>query len=113
MWRGVLGQIGTQKSWAMLRAVERCLFALWRDLSRQMTRPDMQCLCLVEDQVLLADIMRVAGAGDYVTSLADAQVIVRAADRIVLLERAAHLGCLLDDLGLEPMSGAEARARLH
>lgn len=110
---GLSGQIGAAKTRSLLDAFEAFLYALAEGLSRRLTRHTALCPSIGQDERLLTEIVRAAGEGDYETAHAHAQGVVRAADRAIVLERAAHLGSLLDEMGLEPVSGAEARARLH
>ncbi|MEM7530001.1 MAG: hypothetical protein AAF416_20475 [Pseudomonadota bacterium] len=113
VWNGLAREIGAVPARRLLKTFECFLIALSRGVRRTLTRHAACCPCVGADELLLADMVRAAGRGDHETAGARAAEVVRVADRAIVLERAEKLGLLLDDMGLDPVSGVEARARLH
>ncbi|MEL6483035.1 MAG: hypothetical protein AAFQ75_16425, partial [Pseudomonadota bacterium] len=113
VWNGLAGEVGPHPARRILQAFERFLVALSHGLVRPITRHPACCACVGADELLLADIVRAAGRGDHETAASRSAEVVRAADRAIVAERAEKLGLLIDDIGLDPVSGLEARARLH
>jgi hypothetical protein len=113
VWNGLACELGPSRARALLVAFEAFLGALGAALSRRLSRHAAHCPCLGEDEALLAGLVQAAGRGDRETAASRAASIVREADLVVVVERAACLGQLLDAATSEPLSGREARARLH
>lgn len=105
-----LGFVGAKR---VLRSFVQFLEAVSKGQTRQMARHPTDCGCIGEDEGLLADIVRSAASGDAETAASRAAEIVRQSDLTIVLERAAVLGALLEDMDSTPVTGAEARARLH
>ncbi|MEM9761198.1 MAG: hypothetical protein AAF968_01580 [Pseudomonadota bacterium] len=113
VWNGLAEEVGPHPARRILRAFEAFLAALSLGLVRPITRHPACCSCVGADELLLADMVRAAGQGDHETAASRSAEVVRAADRAIVIERAERLGLLIDDIGLDPVSGLEARARLH
>lgn len=113
IWNDLARTLGPCRARHLLDAFESYLGALADCVTRRLVRHSTPCPCLGEDEALLAGIVRDAGRGDRESALAGAAEIVRDADLVVIVERAAVLGMLLDDISTDAVSGPEARARLN
>lgn len=113
IWNELARTLGPSRARQVLQAFESYLGALADRVTRKLVRHSTPCPCLGNDEALLAGIVRDAGRGDRESALAGAAEIVRDADLVVIVERAAVLGMLLDDISTDAVSGREARARLH
>ncbi|MEM6944630.1 MAG: hypothetical protein AAF416_12565 [Pseudomonadota bacterium] len=113
VWIGLSGEIGELSAETLLQALEDFLYALSHGLNRQLTRHSAYCPCLGEDEMLLADVVRAAGRGDHDTAAARAAEVVRSCELAPILEHAARLGILLDEIPFETSSTQPGQRRLH
>lgn len=117
VWNGLASSRGAGRASALLKAFEALLRAIAVPAAvsagRRLQRHGTHCPCLGEDEALLAGMVRAAGRGDTESARAMAAGIARESDLLVVVEAAARLGQLMDNIGADPVSGAEARTRLH
>ena len=113
VWNGLAGSLRPSRATTLPKAFERLLREVTVSAGRRLQRHATACPCLGEDEALLAGMVRAAGRGDAETARAMATRIVREADRLAVVEAAARLGRLMDNVGGDPVSGVEARVTLH
>lgn len=114
LWNGLAATLGARPARSLLKAFEGFLAAVASAPERRLVHHASACPCLGDDEARLAAIIvRSAGRGDGESARALAAGIVREADMVTVIESAARLGQLMDNLECHPASGRDARARLH
>lgn len=113
VWNGLARALGAGAATGFLKAFERLLRAIARSTGRKLERHATSCPCIGDDEALLAGMVRAAGQGDSVTAHALAAEIVRENELVAVVEAAARLGRLMDNVGGGPVTGVEARVTLH
>ncbi|HET7410800.1 MAG TPA: hypothetical protein VFJ13_11430, partial [Paracoccaceae bacterium] len=113
VWNGLAGALGAGPATRFLKAFERFLREIAGSAGRKLERHATPCPCLGDDEALLAGMVRAAGQGDSDTARALASGIVRETELVAVVEAAARLGQLMDNVGGGPVTGVEARATLH
>lgn len=112
VWSGLAGSLGAGAATRLLGAFEALLRQVAGAARRKLQRHATNCPCIGEDEALLAGMVRAAGRGDTESAHALAAQIVRETDLLAVLESAARLGQLMDNIGGGPVTGAEARAQV-
>ncbi|MEM1384495.1 MAG: hypothetical protein AAF713_11190 [Pseudomonadota bacterium] len=113
VWAGLTSQLGSTMARRFLRALEGYLWAVLASATRKLLRYETKCPCLGDDEALLSGIVSDITQGDRAGAINRAAEIVREADMVVIMERATQLGAVLEEIGAEPVSGAEPGALLH
>lgn len=113
VWNGFAESLGPGPASRLLNAFEGFLRDIAGALDRRLQRHATTCPCLGADEARLAAIVRSAGRGDPESARAIAAGIVREADLLLVIESAARLGQLMDNVGADPVCRTEAQSRLH
>jgi hypothetical protein len=113
VWNDLAVHLGSGRAAGVLKSFEAFLRTIAVALHRRLERHAANCPCIGGDEATLAFIVRSAGRGDRDTARSIAAEIVREADLLAVIEAAARLGRMMDNIGADPVCGVEARQRLH
>lgn len=112
LWDALVRSAGVAGARRILGCFEQLIDALARGALRPFRRHATRCPCLGADEAALSGMVRAAARGRRAAAEAHVRGLLREADLVEIVERAARLGMQLDEAGAYPATAREART-LH
>ena len=112
LWDALVRSAGVTGARRILACFEQLIDVLARSALRAFRRHATRCPCLGADEAALSGMVRAAARGRRAAAESHVRGLLREADLVEVVERAARLGMQLDEAGAYPTTSREART-LH